>query len=217
LVVTAGPTYEDLDPVRYLGNRSSGRMGYALAAEAVRRGATVVLVAGPTALAPPDGPEVVRVRSAAEMHAAVMAKARGADGVIMAAAVADYAAEGGPSAAKRQKSDGPLTLTLSRTPDILRDLGEARGGAGRPLLVGFAAETGDPIDRARQKLRTKRVDLIVANDVTQAGAGFEVDTNAVTLVSDTAAERLSVRPKSEIACLVLDRVEAMLAERPSAF
>jgi phosphopantothenoylcysteine decarboxylase/phosphopantothenate--cysteine ligase len=213
LVVTAGPTYEDLDPVRYLGNRSSGRMGYALAAEATRRGATVVLVVGPTTLPPPDGPEVVRVRSAAEMHAAVMARVGRADGVIMAAAVADYTVEGGPSAVKRRKSDEPTTLRLLPTPDILDELGRARGGTGQPLLVGFAAETGDPVDRARQKLRTKRVDLMVANDVTQAGAGFEVDTNEVTLVSEGAEERLSVRPKSEVARLVLDRIEALLAER----
>lgn len=216
VLVTAGPTYEDLDPVRYVGNRSSGRMGCALAAEARRRGARVVLVAGPTRVPPPDGLELVRVRSAVEMHAAVMARADAADCVIMAAAVADYTVDGGPRAEKQAKRDGPLTLTLVRTPDILQDLGRRRGDAASPVLVGFAAETGDPVERARGKLRAKRVDLIVANDVTQPGAGFDVDTNEVTLVSAIGDERLTLRPKAEIAAAVLDRVEALLASRHPA-
>lgn len=216
VLMTAGPTYEDLDPVRYVGNRSSGRMGFALAAEAHRRGARVVLVAGPTRVTPPDGPELVRVRSALEMHAAVMARADAADCVIMAAAVADYTAEGGPRAEKQEKQEGPLTLTLVRTPDILRDLSRRRGDAASPVLVGFAAETGDPVERARRKLRAKQVDLIVANDVTQPGAGFDAETNDVTLVSETEDERLTLRPKAEIAAAVLDRVEALLASRQPA-
>ena len=217
VVVTAGPTCEDLDPVRFLGNRSSGRMGFALAAEASRRGAIVVLITGPTAVAPPAGPELVRVRSAADMHAAVVERSAGADCVIMAAAVADYTVDGGPSAAKRQKTEAPMDLRLVRTTDILADLGRRRADAARPVLVGFAAETGDVAGRAREKLRTKRADLIVANDVTRPGAGFEVETNEVTLVGEEGDEPLSLRPKAAVAAAILDRVEALLARsRPAA-
>jgi len=171
----------------------------------------VVLVAGPTAIAPPAGPELIRVRSAAEMHAAVVEHASQADCVIMAAAVADYTVDGGPSGEKRKKTDEPMSLRLVRTTDILADLGRRRGDATRPVLVGFAAETGDLARRAREKLSTKRADLIVANDVTRAGAGFEADTNEVTLVGDAGDEVLSLRPKSAVASAVLDRVEALLA------
>ena len=215
VLVTAGPTYEDLDPVRYLGNRSSGRMGFALAAEAARRGAEVVLVAGPTGVTPPAVATLVRVRSAAEMHAAVMAHAPAADCVIMAAAVADYTVEGGPAAGKRQKTGQPLALSLVPTADILADLGRRRGDAAHPVLVGFAAETGDPVARAREKLAAKRVDLVVANDVSKPGAGFDVDTNEVTLVSASGAEPVVPGPKSAIASAILDRVEALLAARPA--
>src|SRR5262249_38560533 len=141
VLVTAGPTYEDFDPVRYVGNRSSGRMGFAIAAEAARRGAEVTLVAGPTALEPPAVKELVRVRSAADMHQAVRQRAGDADVVVMAAAVADYApADRAPH--KVPKESDTLTITLKRTPDILADLGRLRlaGGLG-PLLIGFAAET----------------------------------------------------------------------------
>ncbi len=216
VLVTAGPTYEDVDPVRYLGNRSSGRMGFALAAEAARRGAEVVLVAGPTAVTPPAVATLVRVRSAAEMHAAVMTHAPAADCVIMAAAVADYTPDGGAAAGKRQKTDGPLTLSLVPTADILADLGRWRDGAARPVLVGFAAETGDPVSRARKKLTSKRVDLVVANDVSKPGAGFDVDTNEVTLVTASEAEPVGLGPKSAIASAILDRVETLLASRPAA-
>src|SRR5687767_13733401 len=144
IVITAGPTYEDIDPVRFVGNRSSGRMGYALAAEALRRGAAVTLVSGPTHLAPPHGAAVVKVRSAAEMHAAVMERAAGRDVVIMSAAVADYTpAES--SSQKVKKTDGPLTISLTRTKDILGDLGAlpSRQQQRLPVLIGFAAETRD--------------------------------------------------------------------------
>src|SRR4029453_11338698 len=140
IVVSAGPTYEDIDPVRYLGNRSSGRMGYAIAAEASRRGAHVVLVSGPTKLPPPAGVQMERVRSAAEMARAVTQHAKDTDAVVMAAAVADYTPEAGPAARKIGKSDGPLTIPFTRTPDILAELGKARAGSGTPVLVGFAAE-----------------------------------------------------------------------------
>jgi phosphopantothenoylcysteine decarboxylase/phosphopantothenate--cysteine ligase len=216
VLVTAGPTYEDLDPVRYLGNRSSGRMGLAVAAEAARRGARVILVLGPTTLPPPSGVEVVRVRRAAEMRAAVLERVREADAVVMAAAVADYAPRGGPAPEKIARRRAPVTLTLDPTPDILAEVGRARDRAGRPVLVGFAAETGDPVPRAREKLREKRVDLIVANDVTRPGSGFEVETNEATLVTPDGAEPLGPMTKTKLAAIILDRVEALLARRTGA-
>lgn len=216
VVVSAGPTYEDIDPVRYLGNRSSGRMGYAVAAEAARRGAHVVLVSGPTKLAPPAGVQVTRVRSAHEMARAMAEHAPGADAIVMAAAVADYTPERGAADAKMPKGDGPLTLTLVRTPDILADLGRARGAATTPILVGFAAETGDPRPRARQKLAAKQIDLIVANDVSREDAGFDTDTNAATFITADGEEEQPLQPKSALAGKILDRVEQMLARLPAA-
>ncbi len=216
VVVSAGPTYEDLDPVRYLGNRSSGRMGYAIAAEAARRGAHVVLVSGPTKLQPPAGVQVTRVRSAQEMARAVAEHAAGADAVVMAAAVADYTPERGAADVKMPKGDGPLTLTLVRTPDILADLGRARGGAPTPILVGFAAETGDPRPRARQKLAAKQIDFIVANDVSREGAGFDTETNAATFITADGEEEQPLQPKAELAARLLDRIEQLLAHVPSA-
>lgn len=210
VLVTAGPTYEDLDPVRYLGNRSSGRMGFAVAEQAMRRGAEVHLIAGPTSVTPPSVSRVTRVRSAADMHAAVMAAAPEADVVVMAAAVADYAPAGGASAAKMEKG-GAVTIALERTPDILRELGEWRGGRSAPVLIGFAAETGDPVVRAQQKLERKRVDLIVANDVTADGAGFDVETNQVTLVSHTDVAALPLMSKNDVARAILDRAEHLRA------
>ena len=212
VLITAGPTYEDIDPVRYLGNRSSGKMGFAVAEEAVRRGADVTLVAGPTSLEPPAVAEIVRVRSAVEMRDAVMARLEGADIVVMAAAVADFQ----PASREGQKiakTAGPLTLTLSRTPDILAQVGEWRHARGlqRPVLVGFAAETQDTIARARQKLIAKHADVIVANDVLQPGAGFEVDTNIVTLVGTDWEDALPIQSKASIAGIILDRIEARVA------
>jgi phosphopantothenoylcysteine decarboxylase/phosphopantothenate--cysteine ligase len=216
IVVTAGPTFEDLDPVRYLGNRSSGRMGFAVAEEARRRGATVTLVAGPTPIEPPAVHEVIRVRSAHDMHEAVLATASSADVIIMAAAVADFT----PARIARDKIEKArdtrnLELTLERTPDILASLGAARGRAARPVLVGFAAQTGDPVPAARRKLAEKRVDLVVANDVTQEGAGFDVNTNIVTLVDAGAAESLPLMSKKDVAAAILDRVERLLAAAPA--
>jgi phosphopantothenoylcysteine decarboxylase/phosphopantothenate--cysteine ligase len=214
LLVTAGPTYEDLDPVRYVGNRSSGRMGFALAVEAARRGAQVVLVVGPTSINPPAGlAEVVRVRSAADMHAAVLARADDADAVVMAAAVADYALAGGSHPQKISKDAESLAVTLVRTPDILGDLGKRRASGPRPVLVGFAAETADVVARARAKLAGKRVDLIVANDVSRSDAGFEVDTNEATLVSAAGEEALPLQRKTDMAAVILDRIEQLLAAR----
>jgi len=216
IVVSAGPTYEDIDPVRYIGNRSSGRMGYAIAAEASRRGAHVVLVSGPTKLDLPAGVEVERVRSAVEMSRAISGHAKGADAVIMAAAVADYMPGDGAADRKIGKSDQPLTLSLVRTPDILAELGRARGGASRPVLVGFAAETGDPRPRARQKLARKQVDLIVANDVSLEGAGFDVERNAAFLISADNEIEEPLQLKTALASRILDRVEQLLARVPSA-
>jgi phosphopantothenoylcysteine decarboxylase/phosphopantothenate--cysteine ligase len=216
-VVSAGPTYEDIDPVRFIGNRSSGRMGYAIAAEAARRGAHVVLVTGPSRLDAPAGVRVERVRSAAEMFRAVRAHGlAGADAVIMAAAVADYTPEVGATASKIEKRDEPLLLRLVRTPDILAELGRARGGAPLPILVGFAAETGDPRPRARQKLGSKQVDLIVANDVSRPDAGFDVDTNAAVLISADDEVETPVQLKTELASTIVNRIEALLVQRAPA-
>jgi phosphopantothenoylcysteine decarboxylase/phosphopantothenate--cysteine ligase len=188
-------------------------MGLAIASEAARRGARVTLVLGPTALTPPTGSDVVRVRGAAEMHAAVTSRAVEADAVIMAAAVADYAPAGGADPVKVEKEDGPRTLTLVRTPDILADLGRWRGDRTRPVLVGFAAQTGDPVPRARQKLQAKGVDFIVANDVSKPGSGFDTDTNEATLVGRDTQEALPLMPKTRLAGVILDRVESLLAAR----
>jgi phosphopantothenoylcysteine decarboxylase/phosphopantothenate--cysteine ligase len=212
VIVTAGPTREAIDPVRFIANRSSGKMGYALAAAARARGAQVVLVTGPADLPVPTGVEVVRVTAAAEMRDAVVGRARTADVVVMAAAVADYA-PAQVSGQKIHKSDDTLNLTLVRTPDILGELGRVRGGNVRPLLVGFAAETSDVVASARHKRREKGADLIVANDVSRSDAGFEADNNEVTLVSENAEEALPLQPKRAIAERVLDRIESLLRER----
>ena len=216
VIVAAGPTYEDIDPVRYLGNRSSGRMGFALASEARQRGARVTLVAGPTRVDPPAADALVRVRSAAEMHEAVMTAASSADVVIMAAAVADFT-PASTSPGKVAKADGPLTLTLNRTKDILGDLGARRAaiGAVGPVLVGFAAETDDLLRKAREKRARKGVDMIVANDVSLPDRGFDVETNAVTILSDFGDESITLQSKDRVAAAILDRVERLLRTRTS--
>jgi phosphopantothenoylcysteine decarboxylase/phosphopantothenate--cysteine ligase len=214
VVVSAGPTHEDIDAVRFVGNRSSGKMGFAIAAEARRRGAHVTLVAGPTSLEPPPADELVRVRSAAEMHEAVTRAAQGADLVVMAAAVADYTpAE--PATGKLAKGEGPLTLTLRRTRDILGDLAARRTGPA-PVLVGFAAEAGDAVAKARAKRARKALDLIVANDISAPGAGFDGDTNAVTLVDAEGEVTVPIQSKARIAAIILDRVESLVSRRGSA-
>jgi phosphopantothenoylcysteine decarboxylase/phosphopantothenate--cysteine ligase len=210
VLVTAGPTYEDVDPVRYLGNRSSGRMGFAIAAEAMRRGADVTLVAGPTAVVPPAVRELIRVRSAAEMHEAVLGRADQMDVVVMAAAVADYApAE--RAGQKMAKQGDTITLTLTKNPDILADLGARRLAAGRgPMLVGFAAETENVVSNAAAKRERKHVDVIVANDVSREDAGFEVDANAVTIVDARGAESVPLQSKSGVAAAILNHLERLL-------
>jgi phosphopantothenoylcysteine decarboxylase/phosphopantothenate--cysteine ligase len=216
VVVTAGPTYEDIDPVRYVGNRSSGRMGFAVAAEARRRGAHVTLVAGPTSVEPPPADEVTRVRSASEMHAAVMRAADRADVVVMAAAVADYT-PAQPSEGKIAKTDAPMTLTLQRTRDILAELGSRRGRGGvSPVLVGFAAETDNVLSKAREKRLRKNADLIVANDVSQQGVGFDGDTNAVTIIGEDGEQPVALQSKADVAAVILDRIEQVLARRTAS-
>jgi phosphopantothenoylcysteine decarboxylase/phosphopantothenate--cysteine ligase len=213
VIVTAGPTYEDVDPVRFIGNRSSGRMGFAIADEASRRGALVTVIAGPTTAPPPHVHELLHVRSADEMHSAVMTRSAGADVVVMAAAVADYA----PVAREDQKvpkGADTITLTLRKTPDILETLGERRRTTGTPaVLVGFAAETAAVVERAAGKLKAKQADLIVANDVSRSDAGFEVDANAVTLVSSEGIEAVPLQSKAAVAAVILDRVERLLQAR----
>jgi phosphopantothenoylcysteine decarboxylase/phosphopantothenate--cysteine ligase len=208
-LVTTGPTIEDLDPVRFIGNRSTGRMGAAIARVAHDRGAEVVLVSGPTTIELPAVTEVVRVRSAQDMHVAVMARVSTVDAVIMAAAVADFTPASGRASSKIEKGTS-LTLTLEPTLDILADLGRRRGADPRPVLVGFAAETGPVEGPARRKLHAKGVDLIVANDVLAPGAGFEVDTNQVALISRDGTDVLPLMSKGDVAAMVLDRVERLL-------
>ena len=207
VLVTAGATREDIDPVRFLTNRSSGKMGYSLAEAASRRGARVILVSGPTDLAVPEGVDWVPVRSAENMRDAVRERAAEANVIIMAAAVADYR----PAAAQQQKikrGEGRVTLDLEPNPDILAELGhESAQSAGHRILVGFAAETTALAENARSKLARKGADMIVANDVTQEGAGFDTDTNIVTLFTRDGRELpLPKLPKFEVANRILDRI-----------
>ena len=203
VLVTAGPTHEDVDPVRYFTNRSSGRMGYALADAAARRGARVVLVSGPTALDVPAGIERVSVRSTEEMHRAVLARLAEATIVIMAAAVADYRPVT-PYPTKIKRESARLTVELEATPDILADVSRAKG---ERILVGFAAETDHVAEHARQKLAAKSADLIVANDVTAEGAGFDHETNIVTLFTRHGDEiSLPQMSKLDVAQRVLDQI-----------
>jgi phosphopantothenoylcysteine decarboxylase/phosphopantothenate--cysteine ligase len=203
ILITAGPTCEDIDPVRFLTNRSSGKMGFALAEAAHRRGARVVLVSGPTDLKIPDGVDWVPVRATEEMHRAVRERAASANIVIMAAAVSDYR----PAAQHEQKlkrGEGSFTLELEPTPDILAELGREKHGQ---ILVGFAAETNAVAENARGKLARKGAEMIVANDVTQEGAGFDTDTNIVTLyLRDGREIPLPKMSKFEVANQILDRV-----------
>jgi len=211
VLVTAGPTREELDPVRYISNYSSGRMGYAIARAASNRGARVVLVSGPTCLAPPCGVETVAVVSALQMRDAVMARVPEATVIIKAAAVADYRSAD-PARDKIKKGNSQsLELRLEKNPDILAELGRMKEDR---FLVGFAAETADLLANARAKLQGKNLDLIVANDVTQAGAGFDVDTNIVRLLfRDGALEELPQMSKDEVANRILDRIVARLGRR----
>ncbi len=206
VLVTAGPTVEDIDPVRFLSNRSSGRMGYRLAEAARDRGASVILVSGPTSLAPPAGVELVAVRSAEEMQQAVLERLPRATVVVGASAVSDYRPRRS-SAAKLKKEEQPLRLDLVPTPDILQGLGREKGTR---VLVGFAAETEDLLANARLKLETKNLDLIVANDLRAQGSGFGGETNAGTILRrDGSRLDLPLASKREMAEKILDEVRAL--------
>lgn len=208
VLVTAGATQEPLDPVRYLTNRSTGKMGYALAAAARRRGATVMLVSAPTCLPPPLGVRVERITTAAEMRKAVLEHASRCDVVVMAAAVSDYRP---PRTAEQKikKDSETLTLELVKNPDILAELGRSRKEAA-PVLVGFAAETEQLLAHAEGKLKKKDLDMIVANDVSRSDAGFAADTNEVKILyRDGRVESTPLMSKQDVADLVLDRIRVL--------
>jgi len=215
LLVTAGGTRESLDPVRFLGNRSSGKMGFALAAAARDRGALVTLISAPTSLSTPAGVTLVAVETAQQMREAVLERLPACDALIMAAAVADYR-PAHVHAHKIKKTAGGLTLELERTPDILMDVAAQREAGGRPrVVVGFAAETEDLLANAREKLQRKRLDLIVANDVTASDSGFGTDTNRVILLDAGGQEALPLLTKEEVADQILDRVRDLLSRAPA--
>jgi phosphopantothenoylcysteine decarboxylase/phosphopantothenate--cysteine ligase len=203
-VVTAGGTQEPIDPVRHIGNRSSGKMGYAVAEAARDRGATVTLITAPTSLPDPAGMEVLHVQTAKEMKSAVAKAVAGTDALIMAAAVADYQPK--TRAKSKIKKDSPtLTLELVRTPDILSEV------KGDFIRVGFAAESDDIITNAKKKLEKKNLDLIVANDITSTDSGFGVDTNKVTLIDRSGKiENLPLLSKREVAERIVERVIALV-------
>ncbi len=209
VLATAGPTRERIDPVRVVTNRSSGRMGYALAQAAWARGADVTLVCGPTELPAPPGVEVVPVETTAEMASAVAEALPVADVLLMAAAPADYRPVA-PLETKARRDEGTLKLDLEPTRDILADTYPKRKPGA--VVVGFALETGDPVPSAEAKLKAKRLDLVVANDATEAGAGPEVATNRVTVIGKDGAEALPLLPKEEVAEAILDRVEMLLSK-----
>ncbi|HXX57066.1 MAG TPA: bifunctional phosphopantothenoylcysteine decarboxylase/phosphopantothenate--cysteine ligase CoaBC [Thermodesulfovibrionales bacterium] len=199
-VVTSGPTREYVDPVRFISNRSSGKMGYAVARAAARRGAKVTLISGPTQIKPPASAEVIFVETAAELREAVLGNLR-CDVLVMAAAVADFAPIRRRDT-KIEKSDG-LKLELRRTPDILSELGAMRR---KPLLVGFSAETGPHVKRAENKGRKKGVDIMVFNNVLSTGSGFDVDTNEITIIGKEGMTSLPLMTKDEAADALLDRI-----------
>jgi len=208
VVVTAGPTREPLDPVRVITNRSSGKMGYRLAEVAWERGAEVTLISGPTTLAAPQGVTVTRVETTEEMEQSVRGALATADVLIMAAAPADYRPETG-SGSKRPRSDGPLTVTLTATTDILDATRSARTAGA--VIVGFALETGDAERKGREKLERKKLDMIVVNDALEPGSGFEIDTNRVIILErDGGRHEVPLADKRQVAAAILDRVEARL-------
>jgi len=204
VLITAGPTHEPIDPVRYLGNRSSGKMGFALAEAALRRGAKVVLVSGPTALQPPSAAETFFVETAQQMRTAVLDRWEQAGLIIMAAAVADYQVKNVSQAKIKRK--GAMELQLEPNPDILADLGSLRQASGRqtPMLIGFAAETENVLENARAKLAKKQVDAVVVNDVSRADIGFNSDSNEVSIVSAGEVVRVAKASKLDVAKQILE-------------
>jgi phosphopantothenoylcysteine decarboxylase/phosphopantothenate--cysteine ligase len=211
LLVTAGPTREHVDPVRYIGNRSSGKMGYAIAAAAARRGADVTLVSGPTALTPPSGVRLVKVWTTQEMRDACVKVFPKVDACIKAAAPADFRVAEPSDQKVKKEAQAELVLRLVPNPDILAELGEMKQ---KQVLVGFAAESQDLIKNAQEKMRRKRCDLLVANDITMPGAGFDVDTNKVKLLyPNNQVEDVELMDKSRLADLLLDRVLLLIKAR----
>jgi phosphopantothenoylcysteine decarboxylase/phosphopantothenate--cysteine ligase len=204
VLITAGPTHEPIDPVRYLGNRSSGKMGYALAEAALRRGAKVILVSGPTALQPPAAAETIFVETAQQMRTAVLDRWERSSFVIMAAAVADYHVKN--FTPEKIKREAALELQLEPNPDILADLGSLRHATSKrsPVLIGFAAETGNLLDNARSKLTKKRVDAIVLNDVSRSDIGFDSDRNEVTIVTPSEVVAIPEASKLDTAQKILE-------------
>ncbi len=209
VLVTAGPTYEPIDPVRYLGNRSSGKMGYAVAEAAIRRGAKVILVSGPTALQPPSAAEFVPIETAQQMREAVMERFPDATIVVKAAAVADYRIKG--AATQKIKREKSISLELEPNPDILAELGATK--FEKHILVGFAAETENILENARKKLEKKRVDMIVVNDVSKREIGFNSERNAVTIVTSDELVNVSEAPKFDVAQRILDAVVRVRREK----
>jgi phosphopantothenoylcysteine decarboxylase/phosphopantothenate--cysteine ligase len=210
VLITAGPTWESYDPARHLSNRSSGKMGYSLARTAKRRGAKVILISGPAALAPPPGIEIINIVSAQQMHDAVMEQYGRADIVVMAAAVSDY--RPGKSKEQKVKKGGkPIGLELVPNPDILKKLGQKKKRAKQPLLVGFAAESIDHIEEGQRKLKEKNLDLIVINDIIGTDTGFGADTNQVTLIDrDYQLEKLPLFSKEECADMIWNKIIKLL-------
>jgi len=206
VLITAGPTREKIDPVRYLTNRSSGRMGYALAEAALRRGARVLLVSGPTALTPPGAAELTRVETAEQMRAAVMKLLPETTVVIKTAAVADFRPK--VTAGQKIKRKGPMTLELEPTADILSEIARHKASphTGPLIVVGFAAETENILENARKKLSSKSLDAIVVNDVSREGIGFDSDRNAVTIISNEEVVEVPDTSKWEVAQRVLDQI-----------
>ena len=210
LLITAGPNREPLDPVRYISNRSSGKMGYALARAAVRRGAEVALVSGPTALEPPVGVRLIAVTTAADMHEAILKEYGQCTAVIMAAAVSDYHAAS-VAEKKIKRGKGPIELRLEPNPDILKELGQNKDGK---WLIGFAAETEDLTANAQTKLREKNLDIVIANNVAETGSGFDGDTNIATIVDRTGVIRaLPMMSKDELADRIYDHFLALKSPR----
>lgn len=207
VLITAGPTCENIDPVRFITNRSSGKMGYAMAEAALRRGAQVTLVTGPVSLTPPQGAQVEPVRTTEDLLQRMLALAPEQDIVIQAAAPADYRAQQIAPQKLKKQGDGALTLTFVPTPDVAKAVGA--GKRDGQILVGFAAETETAVENARKKLDSKHLDMIVANDVTQPGAGFDVDTNIATIITHQQAESLPIMTKKALADEILTHALAL--------
>ena len=210
VIITAGPTCEPFDPARHMSNRSSGKMGFALARSAKRRGAKVILISGPTSLEAPSGVEMINVTSALQMHEVVMENYNNADIVVMSAAVSDYRPEK-IAEQKIKKGSDSIDLEIVPNPDILKELGKRKDKTKRPLLVGFAAESSDHLEEGKRKLKEKNLDLIVINDIIGKDTGFGTDTNQVNLIDkDYQLEKLPLLTKEECAYIIWDKIVKLL-------